>query len=56
MAALILSRRNDHGHSNTLHGMGEGGQIQIPRLPDKKERLSEYDVEMLMLDGYIYDA
>ncbi len=59
MAALILSRRNvvhEHAHTHTLHGKGEGGQIQILRLPEKKERLSENNVEMLMLDGYIFSC
>ena len=28
--------------------------ISIPQLPDKKDLLASFDVEILMLDGYVF--
>ena len=46
MAAIILSRVNREQINSA-----EGNLIELPFLPEKKEWLSEFVVEMLMLDG-----
>jgi len=55
MAAIILNRGTMQfkGSSSSRRDGGEGNIIQIPQLPDRKELLAEYDVEILMLDGYV---
>ncbi len=58
MAAVVLNRGTMQfkGPINSRRDGGEGNIIQIPQLPDRKESLAEYDVEILMLDGYVLVA
>ena len=51
MAAAVLGRRNGGTNEHALHEDGEGNKVQTSHLPDEKSRLSEYDVDMLMMDG-----
>lgn len=55
MAAVIKNRTmQSKGTSNSRRDGGEGNVNLIPQLPDSKDMLAEYDVEILMLDGYDY--
>ena len=53
MAATVVSRRavNSKNEYVSPHGLLEDGEETVDSLPDKKELLAEYNIEMLMLDG-----
>ena len=53
MAALIASRGTMLKGSSRHRDGGSANPIPIPQLPDRKEQLADYDLEILMLDGYV---
>ena len=50
MAAAVLKTRSTLQMGSSLQRV-DANTISVPQLPDKKEWLAEYDVEILMLDG-----
>ena len=50
MAAAVLKTRSSLQMGSSLQRV-DVNTISVPQLPDKKEWLAEYDVEILMLDG-----
>ena len=50
MAAAVLKTRSTLQMGSSLQRV-DVNTISVPQLPDKKEWLAEYDVEILMLDG-----
>ena len=56
MAALVVTRGTMllKGSSRPRNNGGSANPIPIPQLPDRKERLADYDLEILMLDGCVW--
>jgi hypothetical protein len=53
MAAAVLARSYKMQRPGSSICDNHIELIPMPLLPDKKEWVAEYDLEMLMLDGYV---
>ena len=51
MAAAVIKSRGSFQNVGSSHEFMDRNMISIPQLPDKKDWLASFDVEILMLDG-----
>ena len=51
MAAAVIKSRGSFQNVGSSREFMDRNMISIPQLPDKKDWLASFDVEILMLDG-----
>ena len=51
MAAAVIKARGTLQNMGSSRDCVDASMISIPQLPDKKDWLATFDVEILMLDG-----